>query len=324
VTTHRLLPALAVTLGLGLFAASCSGAEGDAGSPAGDASDLKESKLAVALHASLPVDEVSGLGVRRVGGKAEYLAVADAATTVLTFDVDSAGKASKITKHDLSRVVGSAPSQWEAVAGDGAGNVFVLAEGSDTISVLAPDLGRLVHSIHLDVPHGSPLDDAWRADPNSHGEGMVLLANGHVLVVKEKDPVAVIELAATGEVAQGYRADLALGDRAFPLPPGNAATLTALHHWVLKSGDLKAVGDVSELALDVDGRLLLLSDQGRAIVRVERDLRPDEDKLDLKTVFRLPSAVDKPEGLVLAAGIPLVAVDRKGGGDSLFTLERMR
>lgn len=319
-SSSNLLRGLA-PIALGMLAA-CSAADTEADPIAGE-SEITETKLEVAQRAKLPVDEVSGLGRRTLAGKAQYLAVPDAETALVTFDVDAAGRPSKIAKHDLSRVFGGGASQWEAVAGDAAGAVYVLTEAADTISVLDPELKRIVHTIRFSLPRHHALEDAWKADANSRAEGMLLLANGHVLVVKEKNPVALVELAPPGEDAQGYRADLALGDRAFPLPSGGSSTMTVVHHWLLKSGDTRTVSDVSELALDVDGRLLLLSDQGRSIVRVERELRPGEAKVDLKAVFKLPSAVDKPEGLVLADGVPLVAIDQKNGGDALFALGRM-
>jgi uncharacterized protein YjiK len=239
---------------------------------------------------------------------------------LVTFDVSANGKPSKITKHDLSDLFARGASQWEAVAGDSSGSVFLLAEGNDQITVLDADLKRIVHTIQLEVPKSHELSRDWKNDPNSHGEGMVLLANGHVLVVKEKDPVALIEFAVDGQDAQGYEASLALGDRAFKLPRGSSSTMKPVHHWLLKSSQSNAISDVSDLAVDTDGRLLLLTDQGRAIVRIERGLRTDEDKMDVKGLYKLPSSVDKPEGLVIASGIPLVAIDQKNAGESLFTL----
>jgi hypothetical protein len=310
-----------IAVAFGLAAAACAGASDDAVASAED--DLTEAKLGVASQAALPVAEVSGLGRRTVGGNASYLAVPDAEPTLVTFDVDARGKPSKVAKHDLSSLFGGGASQWEAVAGDSSGSVFILTEASDTISVLAPDLKRIVHTIQLSIPKGHALSKDWKSDANSHGEGMVLLANGHVLVVKEKNPVALIEFAVDGEVAQGYDASLALADRAFKRPSGASSTMSPVHHWLLKSSQLSAIADVSEVAVDADGRLLLLSDQGRSLVRVERGLRADEDKMDIKSIYRLPAAVDKPEGLVMAGGVPLVGIDQQDVGDSLFTLEAL-
>ena len=305
----------------GLVAAACSAASDDVVEGVED--DLTEAKLGVASQAALPIAEVSGLGRRTVSGEASYLAVADAEPTLITFDVDARGKPSKVAMHDLSSLFGGGASQWEAVAGDSSGSVFILTEATDTISVLAPDLKRIVHTIQLSIPKGHALSKDWKSDANSHGEGMVLLGNGHVIVVKEKNPVALIEFAVDGEVAQGYNASLALADRAFERPAGATSTMSPVHHWLLKSSQLGAIADVSEVAVDTDGRLLLLSDQGRSVVRVERGLRADEDKMDIKSIYRLPAAVDKPEGLVLAGGVLLVAIDQQAAGDSLFALEAL-
>jgi uncharacterized protein YjiK len=308
---------------LGAAAAACSGADaGEADDATGaDAAEVVEARIKVAKTARLPIAEVSGLGRRLVAGKASYLAVSDATTTLVTFDVDSNGKASRITPHDLSAVFGRGRPQWEAVAGDAKGSVFLLAEATDKISVLDSKLERVVHTIQLSIPRDHALSREWRDDANSHGEGMMLLANGHILVIKEKNPVALIEFGVEGEAAEGYRAELALGDGTFKLPRGASSTMTPLHHWVLKAADMRTVSDVSELAVEADGRLLILSDQGRAVVRVERGLRPDEDKLDLKTLYKLPSEVDKPEGLVMAGAIPMVAIDGPEAGETLFALD---
>ena len=310
-----------VLLSLTLLAlAACS--EEDAAAVAdGAGEELKEGSIAVESRSALPIAEVSGLGRRRVAGKTSYLAVSDSSPILVTFEVGSRGGVSTVEKHDLSALVGSGAPQWEAVAGDGAGNVFLLAEASDRITVIDSALQTVKHTMEIAIPNSHPLSKAWSRDPNSRGEGMVLLSNGHVLVVKEKDPVAILELAPVGTAAEGYSADLALGDRAFTLPRGSTSTLVPVHHWLLKDSQTKLASDVSELAVDVDGRLLLLSDQDRSVLRVERGLRPDEDKADLKSVFRLPGAVDKPEGLVLADGMPLVAIDAKSPGETLFRMQ---
>ena len=300
--------------------ASAGCGAGDGGEATNEA-DVKAASVGVVAKHELPLPEISGLGRRLVSGKPEYLAVADAAASVLTFAATAAGDATGVEEHDIAVLVGAGPSQLEAVAGDGSGSVFVLAEGASTIAVVDASLTKLRHTFTLVIPKTSPLRAAWDEDPNSRGEGLVLLANGHVLVVKEKDPVAILELAPEGEGAEGYRADLALGDATFPVPRGAASTLTLVHHWTLKANATSAIGDVSDLAIDGEGRIALLSDQGRAIARVERELRADEDRIDVKALFRLPSAVDKPEGLVFASGTPFVAIDAKKPGTTLFALE---
>lgn len=282
--------------------------------------ELRQTKLEVTRRASLPIAEASGLGRRVVAGKPQYLAIADATPALVTFDVTGDGAASKIVRHDLRGLFGGGDSQWEAVAGDGRGSVFLLAEADARVFVLDAGLARVTHTFQIEIPRRHPLRSAWDRDANSRGEGLVLLSNGHMLLVKEKDPVAILELAPEGEPAAGYRAELALQGGAFPVPRGATTTLVPVHHWTPKDSQEALLPDVSELAVDPEGRLLLLTDQGRAIARVEKELRPDEDRIDVKGLYRLPSSVDKPEGLVFASERPLVAVDARDPGESLFTL----
>lgn len=288
-----------------------------------DAEDeLRGTKTKVVESRPLPIVEVSGLGQRRVDGATTYLAIGDSSPTIVTFAIGEDGDVSDVQAHDLTRLFGRNAPQWEAVAGDGAGRVFVLAESTSTIAVLDPRLENVTHTIRLEIPAPFPLASAWAADENSRGEGLVLLANGHVLVAKEKNPPAIVELGPRGAAPEGFRAELALGERAFSLPPSGESELVALKHWELKAKDAKPIGDISELTVDSDGRLYLLSDQGRAIARLERELDPAEDKIDVKALFALPSKVDKPEGLVFASDAPFVATDgKKVTADALYELE---
>ena len=282
-----------------------------------------ETPLEIVSRSKLPIEEVSGLGRRLLRGKVTYLAVPDAESSLVTFEVDDGGNAWRLSTHDLSSLYGDGPSEWEAVAGDAAGSVFVLAEADDTISALDAELSRIVHTFHLMIPEGHALEAAWEADANSNGEGLLLLANGHVLVVKEKNPVALIEFAPEGTLSQGYRAEFAIGDRVFDVPAGSSTNLRAVGHWLLEPTDAERLPDVSEVAVDASGRVLLLSDQGRLLARIEGGLSPDQDTMRLEVIFTLPNDVAKPEGLVLASGAPLVAIDQKGKGAALFALDRL-
>lgn len=312
-----------VALSLSLIAIAACADEDAVAVANGEGEELREGAIGVESRNTLPIAEASGLGRRRVSGKTSYLAVSDSSPVLVTFDVGPRGGISAVEKHDLGSLVGRGAQQWEAVAGDAAGNVFLLAEATDRITVIDSALRSVKHTFEISVPGSHPLGSAWKRDANSRGEGMVLLSNGHVLVAKEKDPVAILELAPAGSEAEGYSADLALGDRTFPLPRGSTSKLVPVHHWLLKDSQVRLASDVSELAVDVDGRLLLLSDQDRAVVRIERGLRADEDKADIKAVFKLPGAVDKPEGLVLADGIPIIAIDAKNAGETLFRMQSL-
>lgn len=285
----------------------CAGGAENGDIAAGDA-DLSVVKLSVEESTSLPLNEISGLGVRTVAGKPQYLAVGDSSKVLLTFGLDESGRPTEVKKNDLKPMFpGGGDSQWEAVAGDGAGNVFIMSEGEAAISVLGPDL-TLRHIIHLEVPEDSPLFTTWDRDENSRGEGMVLLGNGHILVAKEKGPSAIMELAPAGEAAQGYAPGLGL-QGAFKIPRGETSDYVVVKSWELKAVAARFIGDISDLTIGSDGSLVVLSDQSRSIARIERELSVEEDRIDLKQVWDLPREVDKPEGLQLVDGAPIVACD---------------
>lgn len=315
-----LLPAFAVAISL----LACAGDGGGDATGAGEAAVTAAGRVETVASAPLPIEEVSGLGHRKLGSKRQYLAIADASSTLLTFDISAQGRVSAIEQRDLSGIFRREASQWEAVAGDGDGRVFFLEEARDRIHVVDKNLRKIIHEIKLVIPREHPLSADWAADENSRGEGMVLLNNGHVIVAKEKAPAALVEFVPRGEAPAGYSADLALGDAAFKLPSGEQSELVASKHWLLKNGDLATIGDISDLALDEENRLLLLSDQGRAIVSIERTLDVGEARIDLREIFALPREVSKPEGLAFADGRPFVAVDGKNADDdALFEVTRL-
>jgi hypothetical protein len=262
------------------------------GAPGGEsarqASPPRAAPLALVARAGLPLAEASGPGRRLLDGAPSYLAVGDDGATIFTFGVEG-GAIAGLEAHDLTPLFGNGPSQWEAVAGDGTGGAFVLAETSGVVAVLSPDLGRVEHSFAPSL-EGSPLADGRGRDANARGEGLLLLASGHLPVVMEREPVALIEFGPPGSAPEGYRPELAAGAGAFATPAGETSTFVALHHWALKHDDRDLVPDASELAPSADGRLFLASDRGRAVIRVERELSPGEDHLDVKAVARLPPA----------------------------------
>ncbi|MBX3224658.1 MAG: SdiA-regulated domain-containing protein [Labilithrix sp.] len=315
----RLLPALL----LSTACAASTGSPGTENDALGESEDeIRPAAVDALSGMPLPIPEVSGLGQRRIGSATKYLAVGDSSPSLVTFSVGREGRVRDVETHDLSHLFGKRASQWEAVAGDGAGRVFILAESTNTISVLDPALRRITHRLELVIPKKHALAADWAADANSRGEGLVLLANGHVLVAKEKRPSAIVEFGPEGASPEGFRPELALGGAAFRLPKEGTSALVPLKHWFLKDKDTRLIGDVSDLALDAEGRLFLLSDQGRAVARIERKLDVDESKIDLEAVYKLPARIAKPEGLTFAGGQPFVATDEKDvGTDVLFGLE---
>jgi len=299
----------------------CAGSDGGDGTDA-TAADLSEVKVTVENSASLGLNEVSGLGVRTVSGKPQYLAIGDSSTTLLTFNIGSDGKPTSIKRNDLKSIFGAGESQWEAVAGDSSGKVFLENESQGTVSILDADL-KLKHVITLTLPDDSPLKRSWDRDENSRGEGMLLLSNGHILIAKEKGPSAIIEFAPKGQDAKGYAPGQQLKG-AFKVPSGDASEFIAVKSWELKSSAINLIGDISDLTVDADGTIIVLSDQSRAIARIEKELSLDEDKIDVKQMWDLPKEVDKPEGIQLVDGKPFVACDlRKNDDISFFSISAL-
>src|SRR5262249_33244629 len=134
---------------------------------------------------------------------------------------------------------------------------------------------------------------------------------------------ALVEFAPKGAAPEGFRPELALGSRAFKLPGGASGELVATKHWSLQKDDEDKLSDLSDLALDEENRLVLLSDQGRAFAKIERQLDTSEDKIDVKEMWRLPSEIDKPEGLTFSGPTPFVAIDQKKADKVVFRLEKL-
>ena len=108
-----------------------------------------------------------------------------------------------------------ATSQFEGVAADGAGRVFILEESPGHVYVFDAALtkveARITLRVRPDDPAFATLAEAWAAHPNSRGEGIVLLDRGHLLILKEKDPRRLIEFGPDGDQPVGR---LQAGDEA--------------------------------------------------------------------------------------------------------------
>jgi SdiA-regulated len=308
----------ALALGLTLLGAACASEELDDQGTAAAAS----SKVPGESRLTAPLVEISGLALR---GSREVLAISDSqyAIGVGTF---GAGGDLSFRTIDVKRLlepghhVQAAGAQWEAIASDGSGRMFVMEENPGRIFVFDKQGTRLEQVIRLDTTADRDLTRDWEKDPNSRGEGMLLLANGHVLVLKEKNPRRLVELGPAGEAPSGWKPGAEVGTRTFPQVPD---TLTTLHVWELKA---KAeMPDLSELAIGPGGRLYMLSDEGRAVARVAGNVDPATDaQLDFDAVWEL-KGIEKPEGLMfLSDGRALVASDIKTAADNLtlFTLPR--
>jgi hypothetical protein len=272
---------------------------------------------------AIPLVEVSGLALLTTGGRVRLVAVGDHTPELAVAEVapDGAlGDWSVVDPRTFDGPPEHAPdSQLEAVAADSAGVLLLLAEEPSRVHVVDLDSARIITSFRLDVSPIEELARAWDAEPSSRGEGLLLLADGHLLVAKEKDVPGLIELGPVGDQPYGVTPDTLLGDAAFTIPTGGR--LQALAWWPLP-GDC-GLDDLSELALDAHGTVHLLSDQSASLARLRLPLLPDEPVV-VQGLVALPKKArnaGKPEGLaVLPGGRAFLSGDRHDAGHSLVRL----
>lgn len=274
----------------------------------------KPPKLDVLDVADVPLRELSGFALR----SDEVLAVGDREPTIFTAAVASWPLQWRAI--DLSGLnLPDGGTQFEAVVPTGPDTVLVLQE--QPARVLNIDLAgpALLGQVHLDVPEGHQLRDAWLGDRSSRGESLLLAERGHLIVVKEKDPPAILEFGPPGDAPAGWRR----GGSPVPPLPGDA-TLTVLATWWLGEKLQRQLPDISDATVGPDGRLYLLSDQGASLARLPDLLDPRGGTVEAVAVWRIGGGSDNPEGLViLPDGTPLVGLDTKSPRRNLLRLEKI-
>ena len=292
--------------------------------------DPKDSNVVFLGEFEIPLKEISGLGIKRnAAGADEVIAIGDHDFDLFTGPgIPGPSWVKNLHKISLEKNLASgaektqdqSSSQFEAVVGDGGGLMAVLSEESSEVTFFN-DGGKRVSVLALTVPLDSPLRTEWDADSGSRGEGMVMLRNGHMLLLKEKKPALIIEFGPPGSTATGYRPGDAVANQDTFIVPKNGSTFVPLKWWRPGSTAKKEAHDLSELAVSARGRLLALSDKDRAVFEVEKRLDPEEENFHFKCRWLLPDQIAKPEGLVmLRDGTVLVGIDTKEAGPNLFWL----
>jgi uncharacterized protein YjiK len=278
----------------------------------------------------LRLQEVSGICERVAGGgrPRQLLAIGDDSHHLLAGDLEPEVP-DAFARHDLEpllrgagvRVGGS--SQWEGIDSDQTGRVFVLREVPGTVFVFDPELRRLLNVLALTVEDDPGEVQAWEADENALGEGLLLLRNGHLFVVKEEKPRQLLEFGLPGTRAEGLHRDLPIADAGqFPTPDQARATFHMLAAWDLGGEALERIGDLSDVAIGPDGRVYILSDESRCIARLQETVPPEGGTVEVDRIWGLPERLHQPEGLVITADWDvLVATDHKEMRDNLFLLE---
>lgn len=223
---------------------------------------------------------------------------------------------------------GGGGSEWESIATDGSGRVFVLRESTATVFVFSPGLRKLQHTIQLDLEasgdvHARHLLD----DPNAGPEGILLLKAGHLLVVKQRDPIVFIEFARTSERPNGLSGDSYLPSaESFAVSDGRRTTVRAVASWRLDSDTEAVVESANDLAVDDRGRLHAISSKSRCIFELAA-ADPGDATISIDFAWTLPEELraegdGKAEGLTFDdQGRPLVALDVKDKAMNGFLLE---
>jgi hypothetical protein len=274
---------------------------------------------------SLDLAELSALTLRPGEGGAELVAVSDDAFDLLLVAAGADGSLGDARRADLEpalpdEVVDGGGSEFEGVACDGAGRVVLLQEESARILVLSPGLSALERMIDLEVDRDAPgIGKGWRKHPNARGEGMLLLRGGHVVVAKQKDPVALIEFGPRGDAPLGLGRDALLPPGEDLALPGGAEPYAALDWWELDEAGTDAFESINDLAVGADGRVLLLSASSGRIARLEGAVRPGAGSAAVAEAGDLPIPDDadgRPEALaVLPDGRLAVGLDARGTSD---------
>jgi len=276
----------------------------------------KHDRLRISRVVDVPLREVSGICLRRGRDRQmSLLAVGDRAAKVVWISLPESDDESldwqtkNIGTFTDSDLAGDDP-QIEAVCADGAGRVLLLQEWPPRVELVDFEMSQTLASIELHVEGNDEIAVSWADPAGSHGEGMVLLPGGHLLVAKEKDPAALIEFGPPGSRSQGLTRGgaLAAGDR-WVVAEGKQE-FVGLATWLPGRALAKACKDLSDLEIGPDGCLYLLSDQSESIARID-DLSPGGGTAALGAVWRLENIEGKPEGLAFTAeGRAVVALDK--------------
>jgi hypothetical protein len=286
-------------------------------------------ELAVTARYNVPIAELSGLAIVRSAEEASgpaatngisLYAIGDASYEIASIRINSSSGDASIHLNDSFQTLGKHngnTSQWEAIATDSVDTICMLSETRSEVSCLDLGLKNDHGTFKLDVSAIKRLDRAWKDRPNSRGEGMILMKNGHALILKEKQPSMLIEFGPEGDLPMGYGPDTFLEHgEAFTIrqskPQSNI--WVALKAWEFSDRLGELARDASEITLGPDGRVYLLSQESSTLIRLEKVLKPNEDKItvDHDAYWKLPRGIEKAEGLVIDAEMhPWIGIDIK-------------
>lgn len=212
----------------------------------------------------------------------------------------------------LARVINK---QWEGLFYVAATDtIHVLQESTGSIFVFNRAMDRILSRTMLDF-FPNRYEKSARTS-NSLGEGFVPLADGRVLVAKEKFPAAIIEFGAKDHSAQGYDPQHRLQAKT---TMEKVRTLYPLHYWHLPKSANKHC-DLSDVTLDDEGILYAISQVCRRIYQFA-NLDPRDKQLQVVQSWEISNKIKAPEALVvIAPQVFLVASDVKDFRNNIWLL----
>lgn len=296
------------------------------------------SPLKILHEVALDTKEVSGLGlISDHGSGFQAIAVGDSnahftlvdfhdqAFHLTAFDpsdaiVDQFSICRSLERGRCKKFNKELTSDWEAVAADPTGLVALLQEFSSSVVLINQRGDWPMKRIHLDfrsvgIEVASPRE---RLAENTLGEGMVLMRNGHIAIAKERFPAAVIEFGPEGEEPLGLHSGSILKKTSFRIPISEKP-FVPLKVWRREGG---SKCDISELTVDEQGAVYLLSENCRRILYYPDGLSADSNSLDSKQGWSVPKDIKSPEALAITSQGFLVGSDIKSKKPSLFLIER--
>jgi hypothetical protein len=286
---------------------------------------MRSVKVRARAVGTIPLAEVSGLAHGSgPSGNPVLIAIGDRAGAVAWASTELGMSGGSWETVELGSASGTriedGAAQLEALAADGAGGVLLVQEAPNRAELVVAAERRVVAEIALvmpDIPDAvgyAPLRESWLDPDSSHAEGVVLLREGRLLVVKEKDPSALVEFGPAGQLPAGFGPDRWLApDEAWAVGEGEVA-LVALAAWYPDQDLARACPDLSDADVG-GGDLVLLSDKGSAFAVVgahDPASDPFDGRVSADVVVRVKGLADKPEGLVvLPDGDVLIACDMR-------------
>lgn len=281
----------------------------------------------------LPVSELSGLAVRADEDGPAILAIGDRNASLAVARLREGRVRNPMEVHDLGPLLlagadpgadpkaarKAATSQWEGLALDGAGRVFMLQETTGQVVVLSPGLDAVLGRFGIDLMAGV----AKRRGKleRSLGEGLVLLGSGHLLVAKESSPPVIVEFGPAGAAPLGLGPATVLGPgEAFAFPADGGPRLAALATWTpgLRGGGRP---DLSEIVAAPGGEGLYSLSRNRSRISLWPPLDPARLRPEPVREWKVPARVRNPEALaLLGSGGFLVGSDLKTDAPNLFRL----